>query len=267
MPELNKVFLIDSHCHLDQPQFTADREQVIRRAVENEIYQFINPSDNFEELNHIEEMADKWSAISFAAGIHPEEAIGWNSNCVKQLEPFCHHPKCVAIGEIGMDLYWPENPPAEIQISALKDQLALAEKTGLPVIIHCRQAFDKIWPILSAWHDHNPQNIGVLHAFDETPDVLDTVVKAGFYLGIGGTYTWKKKNERREEILRQVPLQSILLETDAPYLTPLPHRGERNEPAFMRFTAEKAAEIRNISLEDLSAAVFENTHRLFTKLV
>ncbi len=256
--------LIDTHCHLNLPDFAEDLATVLDRAVSAGVEKIIVPGIDHATTESAKKMAEDHSAIFFACGIHPNESAGWQAGWAQQLEAAVSHPKCVAVGEIGLD-YYREYSPWETQMAALLCQLDLAERFGLPVIIHCRQAFAALWPVLSAWHDRNPNNIGVLHAFDETAETVAEVTAKGFYIGIGGAYTYKNK-PLREEILRAVPLEFLLFETDAPYLTPVPFRGKRNEPAYVRYTAEKAAAVKGIPPEKLFGAVYENSHRLFARL-
>lgn len=237
---------------------------VLDRAAQSGVDKIIIPGIDHETTESAMELAEAHEAIFFAAGVHPNAASGWQEDWLQRLEAVVSHPKCVAIGEIGLDFYREHCPP-QVQEIALRSQLALAERAGLPVIIHCRQAFETLWPILAAWHARSPNNMGVLHAFDETADVIPAVTAGGFYIGVGGAYTYKNK-PLREAVLRQAPLDSLLLETDAPYLTPVPYRGKRNEPSYIRYTAEKVAAVRGIPAEELLGTVYENTHRLFPRL-
>lgn len=260
----NESCLIDTHCHLNLSDFSEDLEAVQERAGNVQVKRIIVPGIDLETSNSALKMAETYSAIFFASGIHPNEAAGWEDSWLKEIEVLAVHPKCVAIGEIGLDFYREHCPP-ETQVAAFTRQLMLAENLGLPVIVHCRQAFNTLWPIIAEWHDRNPRNTGVLHAFDETATEASEAVSKDFFLGIGGAYTYKN-NPRREEILRTIPLGSILLETDAPYLTPVPFRGRRNEPAYIRYTAEKIAEVKGLPLEKIINDIAENTFRLFTRL-
>ena len=261
----HEFFLIDTHCHLNLSEFSADFSDVKQRAEAADVKRIIIPAIDVQTTQNAQKMADDYSAIFFSSGIHPNNASDFKENWLEEIRIAAQDQKCLAIGEIGLDFYR-EHCPHEIQIPVFKKQLELAEVLNLPVIIHCRQAFEILWPILSEWHDRNPKNVGVLHAFDETTDAALTAISKGFLLGIGGAYTYKNV-PRREAILKEIPCESILFETDAPYLTPVPMRGKRNEPAYLRFTAEKTAQIKNIPLDQLIRIVEENTFRLFKKLV
>ncbi|MHC1772128.1 MAG: TatD family hydrolase [Flexilinea sp.] len=260
----SESYLIDTHCHLNLPDFSEDLGAVLERAGNAQVKRIIVPGIDLETSKSALKMAESNSAIFFACGFHPNDAAGWEDGWLSEIEVVSEHKKCVAIGEIGLDFYR-EYCPQEIQMTVFKKQLALAEKLGLPVIVHCRQAFETLWPVLSEWHDRNPRNIGVLHAFDETVDEAFEAISRGFFIGIGGAYTYKN-TPRRVEILREIPLESILLETDAPYLTPVPFRGRRNEPSYVRYTAEKVADVKELPLEKIINDIEENTFRLFERL-
>lgn len=257
-------FLIDTHCHLNLSEFSEDFSEVENRAMAADVKRMIVPGIDLQTTQSAQKMADCSSAIFFSSGIHPNDAFNLEKNWLDEIEKAAQDPKCLAIGEIGLDFYR-EHCPHAIQVEVFKKQLDLAESLNLPVIIHCRQAFDVLWPILSEWHDRNPENIGVLHAFDETEEAAFAAIAKGFLIGIGGVYTYKNV-PRRMVILQEIPCGSILFETDAPYLTPVPFRGKRNEPSYVRFTAERTAQVKNIPLDQLISVVKENTFNLFNKL-
>lgn len=258
----NTAYFIDTHCHLNLPEFQSDWQTVVKNAADVNVKQIIVPGIDLPTSEIARKMADENSVIFFAVGIHPNTSIDWDETIVSRLETLADHPKCVAIGEIGLDFYR-DTCPVEKQIQSFQAQLTLAERLQKPVLIHCRKAFHSLWPILFAWKSANPDNQGVLHAFDEDGDAALEVTQAGFYIGIGGAYTYKK-NDRRIEILQRAPLDRMLLETDAPYLTPLPHRGERNTPAYIPLIAEKISTVRDVSLAELCQKIMENSRRLFS---
>ncbi len=257
---------IDTHCHLNLPQFADDLEQVIQRAQASGVGQIIVPGINLATSKSAKEMAEKFPAVFFACGVHPNDSVDFDESMIPQLAHLAAHPKCVAIGEIGLDFYR-DYCPSDQQIRSFKAQLQLASNCGKPVLIHCRQAFSKLWPLLIDWQRETAKldYPGVLHAFDETALAMQEVTQSGFMIGIGGAYTYAGKSDR-QEILKTMPLVNVLLETDAPYLTPIPHRGKRNEPAYIPIIAKKIAEERLLSAELLCACTFENTVRLFPNM-
>mgnify|MGYP000870033920 CR=1 FL=1 len=257
----NAAYYLDTHCHLNLPAFSEDWQQVVEKAAAQNVRKIIVPGINLETSAIAQKMAEENPAIFFAAGVHPNDSNDWQPEMAETLAQFAAHPKCIAIGEIGLDFYREYCPP-EIQLQSFKAQLKTAGDLGKPVLIHCRQAFDQLWPLLNGWKQSNPANSGVLHAFDEDADAALEAVNAGFYLGIGGAYTYKKV-PRRDEILLKTPLEAIILETDAPYLTPLPYRGQRNEPMYIPLIAEKVAALKNLTAAEVCARTMENSLHLF----
>ena len=249
--------MFDTHCHLDLPDFDKDREEVINRAKNAGFQYFMVPGIELSTMEKLISFAEKHENVYFASGVHPNNAADlapdWADGVIKNTK----NPKCKAIGEIGMD-YYREYCPHEKQREVFGMQLEIAADLGLPVIIHCRNAYDDLWPILSSWLKNGRGRTGVFHAFDETFTEAIAAVELGMKIGIGGPYTYKKKNERRIEILKAVPLDSILLETDCPYLSPIPHRGERNEPSYAALTLAKISEVKGISFEEADKQTTEN---------
>ncbi len=254
--------MFDTHCHLDLPEFDADRNEVFQRARNAGFTHFMIPGIELASIEKIRAIAEENDNVFFASGIHPNNASDlvpdWDAHVIRD----AGHPLCRAIGEIGMDFYR-EYCPHDIQKAVFERQLDIAAELKLPVIIHCRAAYEELWPILSRWLKAGSGRTGVLHAFDEDAEKALAAVELGMMIGIGGPYTYRKKNERRFDILEAVPLGSILLETDCPYLSPIPHRGERNEPAFAALTLEKIAEIKQIPTEEADLITTENALRFF----
>ena len=255
--------MFDTHCHLDLSEFDPDREDVIKRANEAGFTHFLVPGIELATIERIKTIAETHDGIFFASGIHPNNAAGlvpdWDERVIRDAD----HPKCRAIGEIGMDFYR-EYCPHDTQETVFRRQLEIAAELDLPVIIHCRSAYEALWPILSQWlEEGHGRRRGVLHAFDEDAEKAMAAVDLGMMIGMGGPYTYKKKNERRVEIMQVVPLDAILLETDCPYLSPIPHRGERNEPAFAKLTLEKIAEVKGISPDEADRITTENGLKFF----
>lgn len=254
--------MIDTHCHLDLAEFDEDRDEVLQRARNSGFESFVVPGIELDAMEKIIKLAEAESDVYFASGIHPNNAAELVPDWLDQVRKNAAHPKCRAIGEIGMDFYR-EYCPHDIQREVFKKQLELADELNLPVIIHCRAAYEELWSILSAWLKGGHGRTGVLHAFDETQEAAMKAVELGMKIGMGGPYTYKKKNERRIEIIKSVPLESILLETDCPYLSPIPHRGERNEPSYAALTLAKIAEIKGISFDKADRQTTQNAREFF----
>lgn len=234
---------------------------MIAAALDAGVERILIPGIDLETTNEAREMAARSAAVSFAAGIHPNTNLAIDDRALCELESCARDPNCVAIGEIGLDFYWDDCPP-ERQLENLRVQLALAERLGLPVILHCREAFETLFPVMREWIDRGGRNRGVFHAFDGDAAQAKLVAEAGFYVGIGGAVTFKNKTAR-QEMARSVPLERIVLETDAPYLTPVPFRGKRNEPAHVPRIGAFLAALRGISLEELRNRTTANAIELF----
>ncbi len=254
--------MFDTHCHLDLPHFDADRQAVLKRARSAGFDYFMIPGIELATIGKIKSIAETESDVRFASGIHPNNARDLASDWDVRVIDDAVHPKCKAIGEIGMDLHW-DFCPADIQRTVFIRQLEIAAELELPVIVHCREAYDELWPILSGWMKQGHGRKAVMHAFDEDAERAAAAVDLGMMIGVGGTCTYRKKNERRFEIIKRVPLESILLETDCPYLAPIPHRGERNEPAFAAFSLAKIAELKEIPFEEADRVTTANGMSFF----
>lgn len=250
--------LVDTHCHLDFPQFDEDRGLVLQRAHQAGVERVLIPGVDLEACGRAVGLAmahdDLWAAV----GIHPNEPIEVDQSILDQLRTFANQPKVVAIGEIGIDLYWRKKSQSD-QERDFRRQLALADEMGLPVIIHDREAHE---PVMAVLAEVRPAAGGVLHSFSGDQAMAERALEWGFYLGVDGPLTYKKSDALRA-LFTRLPLDRILIETDAPFLTPTPHRGKRNEPAYVRRVAETLADIRGTTLEAVAAATTANAARLF----
>lgn len=269
------VLLVDSHCHLDFNYFDEDREQVFARAVEAGVGRIVIPSVELASAAKILSLAESEEGLFAALGVHPNDADTWDPGTLDELRSLARHPKVVAIGEIGLDYYW-DRTPRDLQESLFRQQLDLAAELNLPVILHTRnksgedrQAMADMLGILKEWQaglaaagSPLAERPGVLHSYSDSLDSALRAVEMNFYIGITGPVTYRKAEELRA-VAAGLPLVCLLLETDAPFLTPHPHRGERNEPAYVRYVAEKIAEIRNLPVEEVARATTENAGRLF----
>jgi TatD DNase family protein len=246
--------LVDSHCHLDDPQFDADREAVIQRALEAGVGQMLAVGSGPPDLEAGIRLAEAWPHIFASVGVHPHEASKATQETFERMQELLAHPKVVAIGEIGLDYHY-DFSPREVQREVFSRQLAMARK---PVIIHTREAWDDTLRLLR----EHPSVTGVFHCFSGGPEEAEQVLEMGFYLSFAGVVTFPKA-QQIQEAARMAPSDRLLVETDAPYLAPVPRRGKRNEPAFVLETARRVAELRGESLDQLAAATTENFRRVF----
>lgn len=248
--------LIDSHAHVDFPQFDDDREVVIERARGTGLVGVVNIGTNVETSRASVRLAERHDFVYATVGIHPHDAETATRQALDDLLALARYPEVVAIGEIGLD-YYRDYAPRSAQRQALRDQLDLASELDLPVVIHSRDAHDDTLSILSDW-----AGTGVLHTYAAGTKRLDRVLAMDFYIGISGPVTYAKAEDLRS-VAREVPLDRLLIETDCPYLTPEPHRGKRNEPAYVMLVAEAIAKIREDPLQQIADATTENARRLF----
>lgn len=270
--------MIDSHAHIDFKEFDKDREKVIARYFENGGEKLINVGCDLASSARSIALAEKHKNIFASIGAHPHEAEMLNEEALKKLEELVVKEKVVAMGEIGLDFFRPESSglSKEIQIDAFKAQLELAENHKKPVIIHCRDAYVDLLEILKNYKTTGWR--GVAHCFLGSWPIAGELIKMGFYIGFTGAITYQKKSAfvtapaspkfklgepEIFNVIKNTPLNRILIETDCPYLAPAPRRGERNEPSFVKHVAAKIAEIKGISVEEAGKATSENARILF----
>lgn len=256
--------LIDTHCHLDFESFDEDREAVVERALAAGVTQIVVPGLDLDNCTTILALTQKYDGVFAAVGVHPNSSAEWQDGWIDVLRDLAQQPKVVAIGEIGLDYYWDKSPQA-VQHRALALQLELAAELNLPVIIHNRDASADVIRLLSESPLVGRDNPGVLHSFAADWETAVSALDLGYYLGFTGPVTFKKADDLRE-IAQKVPDDRILVETDAPFLTPHPYRGKRNEPAYVAYVAEKLAEVRGVSTAVLAQQTTENAHRLFSRI-
>jgi len=254
--------LIDTHAHLNMPDYT-DLSEVLTRAEQADVKIIINVSFDLAASQKSLQLAQDIDNIYAAIGIHPHDAETVNDETLKFLKEKSSLPKVVAIGETGLD-YYKNLSPKEAQKEAFRKQLALAQEVNLPVIVHSRDAHKDSFLILK---EENKGNLrGVMHCYAAGLEYLQDFIDLGFYFSFGGPVTYPKANDLRETV-KAVPLERLLLETDSPYLTPQAYRGKRNEPAYLKLTAEKIAEVKGISYEELAFQTTKNARALFTKIL
>lgn len=261
---VSSLVLVDSHCHLDDHAFEADIEEVIERATVAGAGRIIVPMIDLDNARAVLALAERYPGVYVAVGIHPNSAAGWRSEWLVELRRLAIHDKVVAIGEIGLDYYW-DKTPIETQHQALRQQLALAAELELPAIIHNREASEDVLRLLGESPLAGTDRPGVLHSFSADWTVAGRALDMGCYLGFTGPLTYRKADELRA-IAAGAPLERILIETDAPYLTPHPFRGRRNEPAYVRLVAEQLAGLRGLTLDEIGQITSANCERLFKKL-
>jgi TatD DNase family protein len=258
--------LIDTHAHLDLPQFDADCAAVVERAQAVGVSVIVNAGADVESSRRAIALAEQYPGVYAAVGVHPHDAKTLDGDALAALRELARRPKVVAVGEIGLDFYR-NLSPQDVQRRAFQAQLAWAARLGKPVIVHDREAHTEVVQALTSWvaglaRSSLTGRVGVLHSFSGDLVMAKRVIDLGFYVSISGPVTYQ--NARRlAEIVQALPLDRLLIETDCPYLTPHPHRGKRNEPAYVRLVAEKVAEIKGLALDEVAAMTTANARRLF----
>lgn len=250
--------LFDSHAHLDDEQFEEDREAVIERAVAGGVGYILNAGACMASSARAVQLAQSHAVIYAAVGIHPHSAAAMTDADAEQLLTWAKDPKVVAIGEIGLDYHY-DFSPREVQRAVFTRQMELAKVADLPIIVHDREAHADVADLIRR---QGKGLRGVLHCYSASLEMAREYVKQGFYISIAGPLTFKNA-ARLPDVVRKIPADRLLIETDCPYLAPHPLRGKRNEPAHVRYVAEKVAELRGISLDEVAALTTDNAKRLF----
>lgn len=250
--------LFDSHAHMDDEKFDEDREAVLKRALENGVTHILNPGACMASSARAVALSQQYDFIYAAVGVHPHEAESVVADNYRQLAEWAQETKVVAIGEIGLDYFY-DFSPREVQQRVFIEHLDLARQLKLPIIIHDRDAHGDTLEIIKK---EGKGLTGVFHCFSGSMEMAHEVLKLGFYLSVGGTVTFKK-SAKLKTIVPNMPLDRLLLETDCPYLTPEPYRGQRNEPAYVSLAAQEIARLRNTDPETIAAAAAHNTMTLF----
>ena len=255
------IQLIDTHVHINFDAFAPEIEEVANRWRSAGVVQLVHSCVTPDEFDSTRALADRFGELSFAVGLHPLDAQEWQSDTASQIENLASSdPRVVAIGETGLDFYKADNK--EHQKMVFLSQIAIARKQGKPVIIHCRDAAEEMAELLrSSWEQFGPVR-GVMHCWSGTPEQTKRFLELGFYISFSGIVTFKNAHSVRESA-KIVPEDRILIETDCPFLAPVPKRGKRNEPAYVRYVAEQVALLRDIPLETLAAQTTQNACTLF----
>lgn len=251
--------LFDTHCHLDVGAFDQDRDAVIARARQVGVTRFLNPAYDLDSSRRAVALAQGHADVVAAVGVHPNDALTFDDAQLETLYALAQSPKVVAIGEIGLDYHWQTVPRVQ-QAAAFIAQLHLARRLMRPVIIHCREAYDDVLDILVK-HGDGVSGV-VLHAFSGKLAHMRVAVQRGYALGIGGPVTYPNAHRLRE-VVRAMPLDRLLVETDSPYLAPQMQRGQRNEPAYLTAVVEKIAEIHGMNVGDIAQIATDNGRRIF----
>jgi TatD DNase family protein len=258
--------LVDTHAHLDFSKFDGDRGAVIERARAAGVAARVNVGVDLDSSRRAVRLAEQHESIYAAVGVHPHDAKKLDGATLAELRELAQEPTVVAVGEIGLD-YYRDLSPRDVQRRAFQAQLAWAAKLGKPVIIHDRDAHGEIMNILTKWAQDLTNStlngrLGVLHTFSGDLDMAKRAIDLGFYISISGPVTYRNARQL-PEIVRALPLDRLLVETDCPFLAPEPHRGKRNEPAYVHLVAERLAELKGVPFDDLARATTTNAHRLF----
>ena len=250
--------IFDTHAHYDSSAFHADREAVLAALPEAGVALVVDPGCDLPTSRAALALAEQFPHVYAAVGIHPEDCAGYTDADLDALRQLCRPDKAVAIGEIGLDYYWAENPPREFQQQVFRRQLELALELDMPVIIHDREAHGDSLAIVKEY----PGLRGVFHCFSGSPEMAAELLKRGWYLGFDGPITYKNA-KRAPEVAAMTPLDRILVETDSPYMTPVPFRGKRNDSRYLPYVLEKLAEWKGVTTEEMTDITFANGKRLF----
>ncbi len=253
--------LVDSHCHLDMKDFS-DFEEMLERAHERGVNLMLNVGNNIDEMEEQLEISKKYPYIFTAVGVHPHNASKYKHITAKDIMEKLDNKKIVAIGETGLDYYY-NYSAKEDQIRLFIEHIKAAQETGLPIILHARDADDDLIKIMGEQYKIKPFT-GVVHCFSSSKKLADFALKIGFYISASGIITFNKSNELRE-IFAKIPNERLLIETDAPFLAPVPKRGRRNEPAFVFYVAERLAAIKDLTVPELAKITTDNFCTLFRR--
>lgn len=250
--------LFDTHAHYDAEQFDSDRRQVLDALPGAGVSLALNPGCDLPSSRAAVALAEQYEFLYAAVGYHPENCAPYVPEDLEVLRELAGHPKVAAVGEIGLDYYWEENPPKELQQRVFRDQLALAAELNLPVIVHDREAHGDSLAIIREF----PSVRGVFHCFSGSAEMARELVKLGWMVSFTGVLTYK--NARKVvEAAQAVPLERVMIETDSPYMAPVPHRGKRNDSRYVGLICEKLAEIKGVSFEECARVTMENGRRFF----
>ena len=255
------MIIVDTHAHLDGEEYDEDRAAAVERAAAADVKYIVNMGIDMKSSERAVEITGEFPNVYTGVGIHPEELIEMTPADDDRLAEWAQNPKVIAIGEIGLDYYWEkDNDRRLLQQKMLIRQLDIARQLHLPVCIHDREAHGDIMRILKT---EGRNNYGVVHCYSGSWEMAQELLKLGWYLGVDGPLTWKN-SAKLPEIVQNMPKDRLVVETDCPYLTPVPHRGKRNEPAYVRFVADKVAELWGESLEAVADRTTQNAKDIYS---
>lgn len=258
---MNLPYLSDSHAHLDDSRYDTDRDDVIREAEEAGVGFILNPAVNEQSALCAMELTKEFDILYAAVGFHPSDCRDFDLDVhIPMMETWCQDEKVLAVGEIGLDYYYDDGAPRDLQKKVFEAQIDLANRMELPIVVHNRDAHQDSFEMVRDLLDEELS--GVFHAYSGSVEMAKQLLDLGLYISIGGPLTFKNAR-KAPDVVAYVPLDRLLLETDSPYLTPMPYRGKRNHPAYVHYVAEKIAEIKNLSYEDVLYQTFENCKMLF----
>lgn len=253
--------IYETHTHFDDKAFDEDREDAIKAAIAAGVGRFVNVGASMDGCIRSVELAHKYEEFSAAVGVHPEDCRDLTEADMDRLEEMAADEKVVAIGEIGLDYYWDE-PERDIQKKWFARQIRLARKVGLPIIVHSRDAAEDTLNIIKS--ENAAEVGGIIHCFSYPTEVARQYVDMGFYIGIGGVVTFKN-GRKLKEVAANIPIESIVVETDSPYMAPVPHRGKRNSSQYLPFIIEEIAKIKGMAPAEVESVTYDNAVRLFGK--
>ena len=249
--------MIDTHSHINMIEGTP-LEKVVQNAIENGIEKIIVPSAYPKDIDEVMTLIDRFDNVYGMLGVHPTEVKDWTDDLADKIREYSKNPKIVAIGEIGLDYYW-DKSFNDLQKEIFIKQIKLANELNLPISIHDREAHKDTFDILK---EHNKNSKIVMHCFSGSVEFANECIKEGMYIALGGVVTFKNA-VKMKEVAINIPLDRLLLETDAPYLTPVPFRGKENQPAYTKYVAEEIAKLRNITVDEINKATTQNTFEVF----
>ena len=250
--------IIDTHAHYDDEQFDTDRDELLKKMQENGIGVIVNAGSTIESWDKIRRLTEEYPFVYGAVGVHPDETGSLDEAGMAEMERMLDLEKIVAVGEIGLDYYW-DNEAHEVQKKWFIRQIELARKKEMPVVIHSREAAADTFEIMK---EYAAGMKAVIHCYSYSPEMAREYVKMGYYIGVGGVVTFKNV-KKLKEVVEEIPLSSIVLETDCPYLAPEPYRGKRNCSLYLPYVAEKIARIKGVSVEEVVSRTEENSRDLY----